>query len=100
MPESPATTPEAAPGTGGARRTRNAAGINRTAARKAIESWAVRQSYVVINQLANGEIVMGATPMPAETSETARLRFFSNQPVVVAISGATMAPAATPTSTP
>ena len=47
-----------------------------------------------------GATVMGATPMPAETSETARLRWRSNQPVTVAISGAKMAPPPTPTRTP
>ena len=34
--------------------------------------------------------------MPAETSETARLRRSSNQPVTAAIIGAKTAPAATP----
>src|SRR5262249_59115815 len=37
---------------------------------------------------------------PAETSATARLRFFVNQRVVVATSGAKKLPAAAPTSTP
>ena len=41
-----------------------------------------------MSQRANGEIVIGATPMPAETSETARPRLSSNQPVVAAIIGA------------
>ena len=39
-------------------------------------------------------------PMPADTSETARLRRVSNQPVTVAIIGAKKALAASPTSTP
>src|SRR6202011_495421 len=42
----------------------------------------------------------GATPMPAETSETARLRCFSNQPVTVTIMGAKTDPAAAPTRMP
>ena len=45
-------------------------------------------------------MVIGAIPMPAETSDTARLRFFSNQPVTVAIVGAKTAPAAPPTTMP
>ena len=45
-------------------------------------------------------MVIGATPMPAETSETARLRCLSNQPVTVAIIGANTAPAAMPTTMP
>ena len=61
---------------------------------------AVRQSYAVISQRANGEIVSGATPMPAETSDTARLRCLSNQAVVSAIIGAKNVLAASPTRTP
>ena len=45
-------------------------------------------------------MVIGATPMPADTSETARLRFFSNQPVTVAKVGVKTAPAAPPTTMP
>lgn len=65
-----------------------------------MQSCAVRQSYVVISQPAKGEMVSGATPMPADTNETARLRRFSNQPVTVAIVGAKTAPAAPPTTMP
>jgi hypothetical protein len=61
---------------------------------------AVRQSCAEINHCAKGEMVMGATPIPAETSETATLRCLSNQPVTVAIIGANTAPAATPTTMP
>jgi len=43
---------------------------------------------------------MGAIPIPADTSETARLRLVSNQPVTVAIIGAKIAAVDTPTSTP
>ena len=66
----------------------------------ATASCAVRQSWDVISHCANGEIVIGAMPVPADTRETARLRFFSNQPVTVAIIGAKTAPAAMPTNTP
>ena len=48
----------------------------------------------------DGEIVIGATPMPADTSDTARLRCLSNQPVTVAIIGANTAPAAAPMPQP
>jgi len=37
-------------------------------------------------------MIMGAVPMPADTSETARLRCFSNHPVTVAMVGANTAP--------
>ena len=66
----------------------------------AITSWAVRQSWPASSHPAKGEMVIGATPMPAETSETARLRFFSNQPVTVAKVGVKIAPAAPPTTMP
>ena len=39
-------------------------------------------------------------PMPAETSDTARLRWVSNQPVTVAIIGAKIAAVAAPTMRP
>ena len=51
-------------------------------------------------QRASGEIVIGATPMPADTSDTARLRLSANQSVAAAIIGAKKAPAASPTMTP
>ncbi len=34
----------------------------------------VRQSWFETSQAASGDMVMGAMPMPADTSETARLR--------------------------
>ena len=45
-------------------------------------------------------MVIGAMPIPAETSDTARLRRVSNQPVTQAMSGAKIAAVAPPTSTP
>ena len=45
-------------------------------------------------------MVIGAMPMPADTSETARLRWVSNQPVTVAIIGAKIAAIAPPTRRP
>ena len=60
----------------------------------------VRQSWAETSQAANGAMVIGAIPMPAETSETARLRWVSNQPVTQAIIGAKMAAAAPPIRSP
>src|ERR1700733_6125322 len=84
----------------GARRTRSEAGIMiaaTTAARICIE---VRQSWLETSQAASGAIVIGAMPMPADTSDTARLRWVSNQPVTVAIIGAKIAAVAAPPITP
>src|SRR6185436_3572427 len=53
-----------------------------------------------MSQVASGEMVSGAIPMPADTSDTARLRRVSNQPVTVAIMGAKNELAASPMSTP
>ncbi len=60
----------------------------------------VRQSWFETSQAASGDIVMGAMPMPADTSETARLRCVSNQPVTVAIIGAKIAEIEPPTINP
>ncbi len=60
----------------------------------------VRQSWLDTSQAASGDIVIGAMPMPAETSDTARLRWVSNQPVTQAIIGAKIAAVAAPTSRP
>ena len=68
-----------------------------TTARICIE---VRQSWCDTSQATNGAMVIGAIPMPAETSDTARLRWVSNQPVTVAIIGAKIAAVAPPTITP
>ena len=40
-----------------------------------------------MSHAAKGDMVIGAMPMPAETSDTARLRCVSNQPVTQAIIG-------------
>jgi hypothetical protein len=52
----------------------------------------------MVSQVAKGDTVMGAMPMPVETSETARLRCFSNHPVTVAMVGMKTAPAEAPTT--
>src|SRR5581483_11868458 len=89
-------------GTGrtGGRRTNIETGIITQAATAAMICHEVRQSWIVISRAANGAMVSGAMPMPAETSETARLRWVSNQPVTEAIIGARIAAHAPPISTP
>src|SRR3569833_3089155 len=75
----------------GGRRTRNDTGIMMAPTTSATICIEVRQSWPETSQAANGAIVIGAMPMPAETSDTARLRFVSNQPVTAAIIGAKIA---------
>ena len=60
----------------------------------------VRQSWFETSQAASGDMIIGAIPMPAETSETARLRWVSNQPVTHAIIGAKIAEIEPPTISP
>ena len=60
----------------------------------------VRQSWLWTSQATSGDMVIGAIPMPADTSDTARLRWVSNQPVTVAIIGAKIAAVAPPTINP
>ena len=60
----------------------------------------LRQSWCETSQAASGDMIIGAIPMPAETSETARLRWVSNQPVTVAIIGAKIAAVEPPTISP
>src|SRR5262245_48824481 len=84
----------------GARRTSSETGIMMAATTSATICIEVRQSWFETSQAASGAIVIGAMPMPAETSETARLRWVSNQPVTVAIIGAKIAAVDPPTSTP
>src|ERR1700753_1180638 len=72
----------------GARRTASATGIMIAATTTAMIRIDIRQSWFETSHAANGAIVMGAMPMPADTSETARLRWVSNQPVTHAIIGA------------
>ena len=88
------------PSSAGGRRTRKATGIIRPAATAATISIVVRQSWWVISQAASGDMVIGAIPMPAETSDTARLLWVSNQPVTQAIIGAKIAEADPPTPIP
>src|SRR5271170_6437543 len=84
----------------GGRRTSNATGIITTAA-SAARIWRdVLQSWLETSRAANGDMVIGAIPMPAETRDTARLRCVSNQPVTQAIIGAMIAAIEPPTIRP
>ena len=84
----------------GARRTSSETGIMIAATTRATICIEVRQSWFETSQAASGDMVIGAMPMPAETSDTARLRWVSNQPVTQAIIGAKIAAAALPTNSP
>src|SRR3954467_6562670 len=95
----PAAAVSACPSEGG-RRTSSDTGIMMSATTAAMHCIALRQSQVETSQAASGDIVIGATPMPAETRETARLRWVSNQPVTVAIIGAKIAAQEAPTRRP
>ena len=66
----------------------------------AVIDMALRQPKVSIRTDAKGVITMGATPAPSETSDTASERCLSNQPTVLAMSGAKNAPPAMPTRPP
>src|ERR1700761_7260986 len=98
--ELPVDGVEAAAASAGGRRTNREAGIMIAATTTARICIDVRQSWWVSSQAANGDIVIGAIPMPAETSDTARLRCVSNQPVTAAIIGAKIAAVAAPSITP
>ena len=84
----------------GGRRTNSAAGIISAAATRPRICSVVRQSWCETSQAASGDMVIGAIPMPAETSDTARLRWVSNQPVTQAIMGAMIAAALAPIRSP
>ena len=88
------------PASAGARRTSSETGIMIAATTRATICIEVRQSWCETSQAANGAMVIGAMPMPAETSDTARLRWVSNQPVTHAIIGAKIAAQAAPTISP
>src|SRR6202795_5395609 len=85
--------PDAAapPASAGGRRTNSATGIMMAATTTARICIVVRQSWLETSQATSGDMVKGAIPMPAETSDTARPRWVSNQPVTVAIIGAKIA---------
>ena len=84
----------------GGRRTKSETGIMMAATTTAMTCIEVRQSWFETSQAASGDMIIGAIPMPAETSETARLRWVSNQPVTHAIIGAKIAAVEPPTISP
>src|ERR1700754_463151 len=84
----------------GGRRTRNETGIMMAPTTSAMICIEVRQSWLETSQAASGDIVIGAMPMPADTSDTARRRWVSNQPVTLAIIGAKIAAQEAPVSKP
>jgi hypothetical protein len=84
----------------GGRRTRSETGIMMTATTTAMTCIEVRQSWLETSQAASGDMIIGAIPIPAETSDTARLRWVSNQPVTQAIIGAKIAAVEPPTISP
>src|ERR1700721_3043367 len=69
----------------GARRTSSETGIMIAATTSAMMRIDIRQSWFVISQAASGDMVIGAIPITADTSDTARLRWVSNQRAIVAI---------------
>src|SRR5579872_1006269 len=75
----------------GGRRTSSETGIMMAATTTATTCIEVRQSWFETSQAASGDITIGAIPIPADTSDTARLRWVSNQPVTQAIIGAKIA---------
>src|SRR3982074_3657809 len=96
----PAEAVALSPTSAGGRRTSRAPGIL-TGGTTAATVWSVvPQAWPEPSQATIGDMVMGAIPIPAETSDTARLRWVSNQPVTQAIIGAKMAAVAPPTRSP
>src|SRR5690242_15201404 len=59
----------------GGRRTSSDTGIMMAATTTARICMVVRQSWLETSQATIGDIVIGAMPMPADTSDTARLRW-------------------------
>src|SRR5947208_13480679 len=84
----------------GTRRTSSETGIMIAVTTRATICIEVRQSWFETSQAASGDMVIGAMPMPAETSDTARLRWVAHQPVTQAIIGAKIAAVAQPTNSP
>ena len=84
----------------GAGRTSSARGIKSTHAAMPMVSCALRQSLFCSSNATSGDTVIGATPMPAETSETAMLRLFGSHALTTVIIGTKKLPPERPTSTP
>src|SRR6185312_9816655 len=103
----PAGEAPAANGTPADRASATGAGRNSSAAGRMIAqamnpsvSMAKRQSCVTISQRASGAIRVVPSARPADTSDTARLRWRVNQLAVAAVNGTYTAPAARPTAVP
>src|SRR6476646_11252093 len=90
----------AAPASAGGLRTSSATGIMMEATTTARICIVVRQSWLWTSHAASGDMVIGAIPMPADTSDTARLRCVLNQPVTHAIIGGKIAAMLAPTKRP
>src|SRR5687768_14534387 len=86
-------------GAGAARTNQTAGRVSAQDSTPTISS-VLRQSCCVTSQATSGDIVIGATPTPAETSDMARLRRRSNDEAVAAITGAKKLATAMPSSTP
>ena len=84
----------------GARRISSEAGTMIATAPTAIQNMALRQPICSMRKAASGLMVIGATPPPSDTSETASERCLSNQPSVAAMIGAKKAPPEAPISPP
>src|SRR5690349_11286405 len=100
MPLGPASMWPASVTAAGAGLTNSAAGTKSSQAPRPIVSCAARQSPCCKSQAANGDTVIGATPTPADTSDTARLRWLGTQALTAVIMGTKKLPAESPTSTP
>ena len=92
--------PTAMPAGAGGWRTSSEAGISTAATRRPIVICAPRQSCEFSSQLANGDMVSGATPTPIVVSDIASARWRSNQLLTTDMKGGKKLPAAKPTSTP
>src|SRR5436190_22398191 len=84
----------------GAERTSSARGISSTHAAMPIVSCALRQSLFSRSKATSGDTVIGATPTPADTSDTAILRLLGSQALTTVIMGTKKLPPERPTSTP
>src|SRR3954471_21623946 len=80
----------------GAGRSSTAAGRITPQAMTPRANMAKRQSCVTISQRASGATSVVPSARPAETSDTARLRWRTNQLAAAAVNGTYMAPAARP----
>src|SRR5260370_30867590 len=94
IPDCGPTSPDAAapPASAGGRRTSSATGIMMEATTTARICIVVRQSWLWTSQATSGDMVIGAIPMPPDTSDTAKLPWQSNQPVTVSIIEAKLSP--------